>query len=61
LTLGPHASKHLVLDLDQISRIEELAVDESRISNVARVRIDRAAFLEGALLAVRLGTAANSL
>jgi len=29
------------------------------VSNVARVWIDRAAFLEGALFAVRLGRAAN--
>jgi hypothetical protein len=44
-TFGPHASKHLVLHLDQIARIEELAVDESRVLNVLRVRIERAAFL----------------
>ena len=34
VALGPHATKHLVLDLDQVARIEEIAIDKSGVPHV---------------------------
>jgi hypothetical protein len=59
LALGPHAAKHLVLDLDQVARIEEIAIDKSGISYVLRMRIGGAALFERALLGIGFGRASD--
>ena len=59
MAFGPHAAKHLVLDLDQVARIEEIAIDKSGVSHVLRMRIGGAALFERALLGVGFGRAAN--
>ena len=52
LPLGSHASKHLVSNLDQIARVEEITADKSRILNIRRLRICSAAALKSAQLGV---------
>ena len=59
LTLAPHPSQHLVLDLRQIVRIEEVAFQKSRVSNTLRTRIGGAALFERAVLGIRFERAAN--
>jgi hypothetical protein len=55
LALAPHPPKHLVSDLNQIVRIEEITVDKSWVLNCVRLRIGGAALLERAQLGVGLG------
>ena len=35
LTIGPHPSQHFVLDLRQIARIEEVALQKSRLPDIS--------------------------
>jgi hypothetical protein len=50
--LGSHTSKHLVSNLDQITRVEEFTVDKSRVSNIFCVSIGSATALERGQLGV---------
>ena len=52
LALATHTSKHLVSDLNEVARVEEITGDKSRILDVLRLRIGGAAFLERTQLGV---------
>jgi len=46
LSFGPHAAQHLVLDLDQIARIEEILLDKQLVADSFRARVQRPLLLE---------------
>lgn len=55
LSFGPYAAQHLVLDLDQIARIEEILLEEQLVADVFRARVQRALLLERPDLGVVVG------
>ena len=53
MAVDPHAPHHLVLDLDQIARVEEVGGGEERILDPLRVRVEAAMEPERVGLGVR--------
>ena len=55
LAFGPHSAQHLVLDLDQIARIEEIVLEKQVVAHCFRVRVQRPLLLEGPEFGVVVG------
>jgi len=55
LSFGPHPAQHLVLDLDQIARIEEIVLKKQLVADGLRAGVQRSLLLERPELGVGFG------